>query len=476
MASKASLLVAGGGIALVMFMIVAAYGFVSGMSLNLPEMVVESVSNVFGKQLAVDHAGRTNILLIGTGGGEHDGPNLTDTMIVASLNHDTNSVALLSVPRDLYVVAPKIGGTKINGIYDYALKSQLDFDSTVAPTSYELREAMFALRETIERVTGVELQYHVKVDFQGFEEMVDLVGGVEVDVPYNFLDRAYPDGNYGYETFFLRKGLQTLDGETALKYARSRHSTNDFDRASRQHVLMKAVLEKALSKEILMNPSQLRRMFLTLSSNISTDLDWREILRMSDFARKLSSDAIASVVLHDDPSRTGGLLYSPNRAYFNGLAVLLPQGASPSNPSYYKNIQFFSNMYFNSPIYFSNPPEVLVLNGTTSSNGRVAGVAGQAREELMQHGLDLVHLGDAPKGFSADTTTYYFLSDDGKDAYAENLELFIPGDLLTYEPVVEEGALPTAIADSSLDEMLTEASEEYDVVIIIGDDYKDYLN
>ncbi len=458
-----------------------AWSLLSTFNINVPDMLVSGVSQVLGKNLNTDEFGRTNILLVGVGGAEHDGPNLTDTLMIASLNHENDSLALLSIPRDLYVMMPKVGGTKINSVYEYAFRSYLresglDDSNMIVENTDASVYAMDELKSTIERVIGTEIQYYARVDFQGFVDMVDIVDGIEVDVPYNFLDRQYPDKNQiGYETFYLPKGRQILDGETALKYARSRHSTSDFDRADRQQTIIKALLDKALAMEVLTNPSQLRRMYLSISSNFTTDLDWREILRFAEKATKLDRSAIANVVLHDDPSQVGGLLYSPNRAYFNGLAVLLPQGAPPANPGYYKNIHYFANLYFNNPAFFADPPEVLVLNATLSGGQRISGVASEARAQLKQYGLRTVHVGDAPAGYYLAESQYYYKGEAIEDLVSDNLQLVMPSEEIVYEQDEEGQLLNVAYADEPLEDMLAEAFEEYDVVFVVGNDYLDLL-
>lgn len=473
-ATKLSLLFAMGGIAFVLLIVVASYGFMRGLSFNLPEMIVHNVTTVFGKDLKTDSLGHTNIMIVGVGGEKHDGPNLTDTIILASINQKNDSIGLLSIPRDLYVEAPKVGATKINGVYDLLLKKNHK-DPLIPYTIEEQTAAMDGLKGLVENITGTEIGYYTKVDFTAFKEIVDHVGGVEVNVPENFLDRQYPNQTEtGYETFFLKKGEQTLDGITALKYARSRHSTSDFDRASRQHIIIKALLTKMLQKETLMNPAALRRIYLSVSNNVTTDLDWREILKIADFATVLKPDSIASVVLHDDPSRTGGLLYSPNRAYFNGAAVLMAAGAAPAYPNDFKQIQLFANMYFSNSSFFTHPPRVLVLNGTDEAGKRAPGVANEMKRFLQKNGMSLVHVGDTPKLYTADSTMTYYFSDSQKKEYEDAMSLLLPGQQLVFAPA-SDTIIDKANASADIESMLQDASDEYDVIVIIGNDYDNYL-
>jgi len=107
---------------------------------------------------------------------------------------------------------------------------------------------MKVLEEKIEEITGEKIDYYVNLDFEGFIKIVDLVDGVDVSVEENLVDYDYPNGRGGYTTFVLRKGNWTLDGETALKYARSRHSTSDFDRSLRQQQIISALKKKITEK------------------------------------------------------------------------------------------------------------------------------------------------------------------------------------------------------------------------------------
>jgi LCP family protein required for cell wall assembly len=111
------------------------------------------------------------------------------------------------------------------------------------------------LAAKVSEITGQSINHYLVVDFRGFQKIVDVLGGVEVDVPHDLIDRMYPvDGQDRYTTLIIRSGPQYFDGSTALKYARSRHSTSDFDRSERQQIIIKAIKERALSAGFLTNP------------------------------------------------------------------------------------------------------------------------------------------------------------------------------------------------------------------------------
>lgn len=242
-----------------------------------------------------------NILLLGYGGAKHDGPYLTDSMMVARFDDDRQSVFLLSLPRDVWVTLPTSdSGTpqKLNAAYAIGLDDQQYPDKperyTGGPSG-----ARAMVKDVVHDVTGLTITHVVALDFEGFIKSIDLLGGVDVAVPQTFEDKEYPiEGKETdlcgkeekvveeelktatsaaivfpcrYETIAFTKGTVHMDGETALKYVRSRHGTNgsDFSRSERQRAVINAVKAKALSLNIL---PKLPELYRTLSSHIATDI------------------------------------------------------------------------------------------------------------------------------------------------------------------------------------------------------------
>ena len=231
---------------------------------------------------------KINILLAGVGGGAHDGPQLTDTIILASINTKLKTLSLLSIPRDLYVSYPGGGMGKINELYGRGIRV------------FGEQKGNKYLEEKITEITGQEIDHFLVVDFAGFKQFVDLLDGLQVNVPEDLVDTEYPnDENWTYTTFSIKKGLQTLDGETALKYVRSRHSTSDFDRSARQQLVMKAAKEKLFQLNYIGNPAKLQALFSTVSEHIKTDMSVGDILSLGLFAKDLKDDHILSFNLND---------------------------------------------------------------------------------------------------------------------------------------------------------------------------------
>lgn len=242
-----------------------------------------------------------NILLLGYGGAKHDGPYLTDSMMVARFDDERSTVYLLSLPRDLWVTLPTGGGgtpQKLNAAYAIGLDDQQYPDK---PESYTggTSGARTMVRDVVKDVTGITMTHVVALDFEGFTKSIDLLGGVDVSVSQAFEDKEYPLSGKEtdlcgkeeklaeeelktatsaaivfpcrYETISFTKGTLHMDGETALKYVRSRHGDNgsDFSRSQRQRAVINAVKTKALSLNIL---GKLPELYKTLASHIATDI------------------------------------------------------------------------------------------------------------------------------------------------------------------------------------------------------------
>lgn len=179
--------------------------------LNLPDIGVWQ-----GKE-------RITILLLGIDQRPGEDPDVarTDTIMLLTLDPQTKSAGMMSIPRDLYVPLPDRGMDRINTAHVYG-----------GPE--------FAKR-AIEYNFGIPIQHYARVDFTALTSLVDLVGGVDVYNDEDINDTSYPDNNYGYEPFVLAKGWHNLDGKTALKYARTRHGSSDFSRIKRQQQVIMAL-------------------------------------------------------------------------------------------------------------------------------------------------------------------------------------------------------------------------------------------
>lgn len=421
-------------------------GVVGAIAVGKPFSVKQIFISAIGDSIQTDEYGHTNILLIGVGGEGHDGENLTDTMIVASLNRKDNVVSMISIPRDLYVENEEVGwGTRINSIYEYIL------DETDDPTY-----AMDELQSEIEKVLDVSIHYYAKVDFRGFEEAVDALGGITVDVKEAITDLAYPaptGSDQFYEAFYLNPGIQNLDGETALKYVRSRHNTSDFDRAERQQEVIKAIQEKALSLGVLANPVKIKDLYRAVSRHFESDLTLSEMLTLVGFGSDLTSDSIFNTVLNDDATVMGGFLYTPPRDEGDPY-YLVPYSGD------FLEIQTFAQLFLYHTEIVRDAVPLEVLNGT-----REASLAGLTKMMLTRYGFNVLTYGNGSTKDLKDTRLIaleYRYRDDDKESVMNTLEL-LPS--LTFGEIVK--SVPDVYASSVW------PGSAY-IIIELGDDFAEY--
>lgn len=207
---------------------------------------------------------------------------------------------------------------------------------------YLLREKIGGidnLTKTLNSVLDIPIHYYVVVTFDLFKEVVDILGGIDINVdraftdhyyPIEGMENAYPEENR-YETVSFDAGSQVMNGDMALKFARSRKGDNeegtDFARARRQQKVITAIKNKALSIKTLINPIKLKELYDAYSSNVDTNVDFGTIQSFYLLSQQIEFDKVISVVL-DDRSQAieGGLLYSPeDTTLYGGQYVLLPQ-------------------------------------------------------------------------------------------------------------------------------------------------------
>lgn len=206
---------------------------------------------------------RINILILGKAVPNYPGSDLTDTIILASINPQTYESSLLSIPRDLLVKIPGTNQqTKINAVYVYGLKSGGQ------------QKGIELLEKVVTDVTGQQIDYYAMVNFTAFQQAVDAVGGVDVNVTEDIYDDRYPGPNYSYETFQINKGWHHLDGTTALKYVRVRHNSGgDFGRARRQQQVIEAAKDKFFAKRGLKESLDFfNGMLKIVQDNVKTDV------------------------------------------------------------------------------------------------------------------------------------------------------------------------------------------------------------
>lgn len=229
--------------------------------------------------------GRINILLLGAAGEKKPGKNLTDTVMIMSIDTKNRRVSLLSLPRDMYVrIDDSQTYTKLNSVYQIGLS--------------ENNEAEY-IKQTVREITGLDIHYYAVVNFDAFIQVIDKIGGIKVTVERDIYDARYPGPNYSYETFELKKGLQNLDGSTALKYVRERHDDpeGDFGRAKRQQQVIQAVKNKVFSAQTILNPIAISGILDSVGENIKTDLTLEELEQCLRLSRMVDMQNITNAVV-----------------------------------------------------------------------------------------------------------------------------------------------------------------------------------
>lgn len=224
---------------------------------------------------------------------------LTDTIIFASVSHNNSRVTVVSLPRDIWIPAIR---AKINSSYYWGKQKKEGGGLILA-------------KSTVEEIVGSPVHYGMVVDFSGFIKIVDVIGGVAVDVERGFVDEEYPipgrendlcDGDpvfaCRYETIKFEKGRQMMNGETALKFVRSRNAEGeegtDIAREARQQKVITAMKEKGLSPSTLLNPRKVFAIWRVLRDSLETDLDTPSAAILA--RRLISNKSTRSFVLPED--------------------------------------------------------------------------------------------------------------------------------------------------------------------------------
>lgn len=320
-----------------------------------------------------------NVLFLGMGGEGHDGALLTDTMMLVSVDYPHKRVNLLSIPRDLAYPLGRGRFEKINAVHAYA--EQNDPGQGARRTA----DALSQLFETpVDRV--------VRVDFRGFEKLIDALGGIEVDVERAFTDAQYPTSDGKWMTVSFARGKQKMEGRRALIFARSRHGNNsegsDFARSRRQQLILLAVQNKMLSLGTVSDAAKLASLYQIVADHVQTDLTPWELLRFAPFLEEFSADRVTMRVLSDGPD---GELTAAN---VDGAFMLFPRKPDWSE---IRDIARFP--FATSTMFVAAPPasvvpsmKIEIKNGTTRT-----GFAAQAAAQLERQGYEILAFGNAAK-------------------------------------------------------------------------------
>ncbi|MBD3238366.1 MAG: hypothetical protein GF332_01865 [Candidatus Moranbacteria bacterium] len=379
---------------------------------------------------------RVNILLLGKASQDYPGSNLTDTIILASYNPTTNQSALLSIPRDLYVKLPDSEQyTKLNYVYHYG------------QTRDGNRGGIKYLSKVIKRITDQDVNYFILIDFQGFEKLVDELGGIDVTVEQPISDHRYPGPNFSYQHFELDAGQQHLNGATALKYVRTRHDPNgDFGRSKRQQQVLAALKKRFFSLGSISLMSKLNSILAIVEQNIQTDIDLSEYGSFLAIAKNINIDQTATKVLDNRGSDPVLTSYSPRinrtRAYF----------LKPKDGNYFRIHQIAANIFDLDKLAKLDAkrqkenPSILIIN---RSDDPEAGI--DFKQELKKTSLGQINLDS--NQYSPKALTQIFDNTKGLKPYSLN----------TVVTSLNQKVKPYPHPDH----------KNHDFIIVLGQDYLD---
>jgi len=373
---------------------------------------------------------RVNLLMLGIDRrpGEH-GPWRTDTMLLATVDPATDSAGMISIPRDLWVPIPGYEENRINMAHYLG-------DAKKYPGG-----GPALAKKTVQYNFGVPVNYYIRVDFEGFRKIIDTIGGIDIEVEKEIIDDRFPNEQYGYDPLYIEAGLQHMDGDLALKYARTRHGSSDFDRAKRQQQVLLAVRDKALQRNLL---PKLPELMILLADTIETDLQPNEILNLAQIGWNIDKDNVNSAVI--DQNMT--------------LQHTTPTGADVLLPRRDKIRPVIDEMFTWKPVEIpvkvtvqiievdrlaADEAKIAIINGTQNP-----GLAKEVADYLRNEGYNIVETGQADR-----------------DDYSETIIVDYTSKTYTLEQLTEAMNVPRQDVRPG-----SNLQSEVDIRVILGDDFQ----
>lgn len=358
-------------------------------------------ANIDINQLKGEGDGRVNILLLGIGGPGHSGPDLTDTIIIASVDPVNDKVDLLSIPRDLWVKIPGNGYQKINAAY-----SDGKSESRAKTLAGKERDGLNLLDQTIEPVIGIPIHYHVVVDFKAFQQVVNSIGGVDANVSEELSanENFWVEGTNQHYQLYVPPGRQHFDGTKALYFARERHNDSDFVRAQRQRLLLTAIKQKVFSLGTFSNPVKISNLLNSVGDNVYSDFSLNDMTRLYQIIQKVPAGKIASVDLVTPPHdflTTGNM---------NGLSVVEPKAGLFN----YASITDYIRNTLRDGFLAKEDAKLAVYNATDR-----VGLANSEATVLKSYGYKVATVGNTASVTDPAQTTVIDLT-NGKDKYTRH--------------------------------------------------------
>lgn len=405
-----------------------------------------------GTPLQTDSYGRTNILIFGTSEDDpgHDGANLTDSIMILSVDQKNKKADMVSIPRDLWVQYDKsctIGyAGKINATFECGLENSNNNETAAAEQ----------FMNKVDDVMGISLQYYAHVNYTVVKDAVNAVGGVDVNIVGDGHPGIY-DTNFDWNcpggrpyscknVYYPTDGTYHLDGTEALYLARARAdggaysykdfglSRGNFDREQNQQKILKALQAKAQSAGTLSNPIKVLDLINTLGNNIHTSFETKEITTLIGLAKDIKTDNIVS---HDIDSGSGALVTTGTGP--DGSSIVKPIDGLLD----YSGLQGYMKALLSGDASATEDATVAVYNGS-----QLTGVAGTTSTMLKNAGFRITNVNDATSEYAAKYTLY----DQSKGAK--------PATLTKLEKQL--GVKPTAGTPKGIDSTA-------DFVVVVGD-------
>lgn len=417
-------------IIILVILLAAGIGFIIWLNNKVSNMTNDG--NIFDfftetyEPLKTDQNGRTNILAFGTSGydmagtegdGTHDGAQLTDSIMVISLDQETGDVAMLSLPRDLKVSTACTATAKVNEVY-WCNNMEGNDDKAGAE----------ALMAEVGDILGIDFQYYAHLNWGSLVSIVDTLGGITVT-----LDEDIDDSLYTGAVF--QAGIPyTIDGGQALGLARARHGTasGDFTRGASQQKILIGIKDRVFEKSL--SVSDLLGLVDTLGNNFSSSFSVNELKTLAHLTSNFDFNAIRQVSLIEPENyMTTGTI--------NGISYVLPVGGA----GYYTNIQKYVAKMFSSDPRKYEDSTIVVVNGTDTP-----GIATTEQSTLKADGYPNVDVADAPAGVTDSQYTLYALTDTA------------PGTQKLLEEKYHTTARPAAELPASV------PATGYDFVLVLG--------
>lgn len=341
-------------------------------------------ANVDPTKLKGEGDGRVNLLMLGKGGPGHDGADLTDTILILSIDPIQKDAALLSIPRDFWVKTDA-GQSKINAVYANAKYKVLNGKRTSDSNERAEQAGLAAIESEVEEIAGIPIHYNVLIDFAAFEKAINTVGGIDINVDKNGVvyERLWDTTRGRTYILDVKEGQNHFDGQRALFYARSRHTSarGDFDRSQRQRAVIIALKEKIMSVGTFGNPIKINQLVNEFGSHVRSNLTTGEVLRVYDIMKSIDSSKIGSVDLVTPPNV---LIKSGN---INGLSTQQPAAGLFE----YGQIQNFIRNTLKDGYIKNENASIAVFNGST-----IVGLAAKRADDLKSFGYNITTVANAP--------------------------------------------------------------------------------